>query len=181
MAETGWEADIRKNRHQTTGVNAMRCMPVTSLTGIFLIVQPFSPSASGASAQEPSDSGVAGCTVQVAARTLDAGLSAVQVWAYFDRDIGRVQNLHASEESGITLASPDLLNRIRGGGDGRPESPDSTGDRDSVPDRIRPIAMGPEPRSARLWLDLFDARAGEHEITLEGDAGRCRGRIKVDG
>lgn len=159
-------------------------MPVTSLAGVFLIVHPFAPSAAGAIAQEPAASGAPSCTVQVAARALDAGLSAVRVWVYFDRDIGRVQDLHASEESGITLASPDLLKRIRVGDDGRrepPDVPDSAGDRNSAFDRIRPIAMGPEPRSARLWLDLFDARAGEYEITLEGDAGRCRGRIKVDG
>lgn len=149
----------------------MRRMPVTSLTGLLLIVQPFSSTGSTAGAQEPSDS-IPACTVQVAAHTLDAGLSAVRVWAYFSRDIGRVHTLHASEESGIVLASPELLERIRVAESVDPET--GSGE-------IASIAMGPEPRSARLWLNLFEAVPGEHEITVEGERGRCTGILRVDG
>ncbi|MDX1568798.1 MAG: hypothetical protein R3223_13415 [Longimicrobiales bacterium] len=148
----------------------MRRTPVTSLTGLLLIVQPFSSTGSAASAQEPSDATPA-CTVQVAARTLDAGLSAVRVWAYLSRDIGRVHTLHVSDESGIVLASPDLLQRIRVA-----ESVERARERDE----IAPIAMGPEPRSARLWLNLFQAEPGEHEIVLVGDRGRCSGTLRVE-
>ena len=149
----------------------MRRMPVTSLTGFLLILQPFSSTTSAVRAQEPSDTTPA-CTVQVTARALDAGLSAVRVWAYFSRDIGRVHTLHASRESGIVLASPDLLQRIRVAG---------AVDRGRADGEIAPIAMGPEPRSARLWLNLFEAEPGEHEITVEGDRGRCHGTIRVHG
>ena len=152
------------------GVNAMRHTPVTSLAGLLLIVQPFSSLGSTVSAQEPTDAPSA-CTVQVAARTLDAGISAVRVWAYFSRDIGRVHTFHAPEESGVTRASPDLLERIR-----VEESVERTRRRNE----IAPIAMGPEPRSARVWLNLFQAEPGEHEIVLAGDRGRCSGILRVD-
>lgn len=148
----------------------MRRVPVKSFASIFLFVQPLSPIVGDARAQEPSDS-LGECTVQVTARAMDAGLSAVRVWAYYDRDIGRVRAFHASEESGVRLASPDLLARIRVADGGRAEA---TGD-------LEPIAMGPEPRSARIWLSLFDAEPGEYPVTLEGERGRCRGVIRVDG
>jgi len=121
-------------------------------------------------AQVPSDS-AGECTVQVTARAMDAGLSAVRVWAYFDRDIGRVRAFRASEESGVRLASPDLLARIRV----------ADGNRRVEPGELEPISVGPEPRSARLWLSLFEAEPGEHPITLEGERGRCRGIIRIDG
>ncbi|MFW6199817.1 MAG: hypothetical protein ACOC8K_04520 [Gemmatimonadota bacterium] len=144
---------------------------MTSLTGLFLIIQPFSSTGSVASAQAPSDTSRA-CTVQVTARALDAGLSAVRAWAYFSRDIGEARALHAPRESGIILASPNLLERIRVAERVDDESDDV---------EIAPIVMGPEPNSARLWLNLFEAEVGEHEITVEGDRGRCRGILRVNG
>lgn len=148
----------------------MRCVPVTSLTGLLLLVQPLSPARTTASAQEPSDTAEA-CSVKVAPDAVDAGLSAVQVSVRTSRDIGPVRSVRAPRGSGITLASPEMLERIRAGNE-----------EDSAEARpIRPIVMGPEPNRVSLWLNLFQAEAGSHPITLEGEDGLCRGKITVDG
>lgn len=147
----------------------MRRVPVTSLTGLFLLVQPLTPAPSAASAQEATDSADA-CSVRVAPDAVDAGLSAVEISARVSRDIGTVHSVRAPRGSGIELASPERLERIRGRDDEVPEQ-----------EPIRPISMGPEPNQVSVWLNLFQAEAGSHPLTLEGEDGLCRGNITVDG
>lgn len=147
----------------------MRRVPVTSLTGLFLLVQPLSPAPSGASAQEPSATADS-CSVQVAPDVVDAGLSAVEISVRVSRDIGTVQAVRIPPGSGIALASPERLARIRAGAD-------EVSDRET----IRPIVMGPEPNRVSVWLNLFQAESGDHPFTLEGERGLCRGNLTVDG
>ena len=136
-----------------------RLGPVALAAGLALVT------AAPLQAQDAPVQAQAQCVATVTPTEVPAGEVAQRIMVSLSESIGNVTGFEAGEETGLTITAPADLPRVplAAGGDEPPT----------------PIQMANEGNGATIWLNTADAEPGEHEFSLVGADGECRGSLTV--
>lgn len=117
-------------------------------------------------AQEQSQQSQQECTAQLNPTEVALGQPAVRIQAQLSGDVGAVSSLGTPENSGLALASPEDFAKEKMA---REEG-----------EQPEPIQMADQGNRAMVWLSTVGAQAGQHEVVLKGESGRCTAQLTVE-
>lgn len=131
-----------------------------------LLALPFVLIPGTANAQEQEAAEQEQCIARAVPESVEPAQALARLTFVLSQDIGEVSGVKAPDESGLTVATPEELERVTLTWEEETETPE-------------PIETSHEGNAVDVWLNTTNASPGVYRVVLEGEEGECTAEVTV--